>query len=127
MPVFSATAIQISGVSTPSMSNVTIACCIRRGGFQKGAALSSGSQCGLGFKLTEICATGTALAVTEELMMKNCSIIRHSVGAFLLLLCFMVHAEPPWMLNTLARFDIVSGQNSEAGLAERFDEKFYVE
>jgi hypothetical protein len=40
MPVFSATAIQISGVNTPSMSKVTIDC-FTCGVFQNAARMSS--------------------------------------------------------------------------------------
>src|ERR1051325_5486800 len=41
MPVFSETAIQISGTSTPSRSNVTIVCFMGRGCLQSCADLSS--------------------------------------------------------------------------------------
>src|SRR5687768_11149622 len=45
IPVFSATAIQISGTSTPSMSSVTIVC-FTRGCFQDSEVLSSQPETG---------------------------------------------------------------------------------
>lgn len=77
------------------------------------------------FKLTEVRENGIRFVLSEEFMKKNVALIRHAAVVLLWLICVIVRADEPWMLNTLAQFDLISGQNCWAGLAKGLDGNFY--
>jgi uncharacterized repeat protein (TIGR03803 family) len=81
---------------------------------------------GPALKLTAIPINGTGCAFTKGSMMQNFStIVYRGLGILLLLLGALGWAEEPWVLSTLAQFDLVNGQNCWAGLAKGLDGNFY--